>query len=401
MASFSSSPARGPSTTVATTTAPAVVAAPTICALHPDLQIPLAILNHPPSRRDGVPADVERAYRIFGCDLIAEMALRLRAPQVVAATAQTLLHRFYYRRSLLAFDVHIVALAALFLAGKVEEQPRRMRDILNVLYATKLRRQGKPRHALVLGGMLYAAWKAELIRTERIMLKELGFSMYNIMEHPHKFLLYYMKVLGLDGGSPVVHTAWALLNDSLRLDLCVRYHAQSIACAAIYTASRMERVALPKAVPWYAVFSTGKAEMEDISEEILALYDDEAGGIGGLQTAAPLRPHGWLPSLRSGSTATADDDTGEPAAIVHSAPAPASSNTFRTLVPAATVTSSSTSDAADAPASVLSVGVGGGASVAPAASAVEAAAAALSDTGDESSFTVAPAASATLTASES
>ena len=291
--------------------------------LHPDLQIPSAILAHPPSRKDGVDAPTERAYRIFGCELIAEMALRLHAPQVVAATAQTLLHRFYYRKSLGVYDVHLVALAALFLSGKVEEQPRRMRDILNVCYAAKLRRQGKPPRALVLGGALYAGWKAELIRTERIMLKELGFSMYNIMEHPHKFLLYYVRALGLGEGA-LAHMAWALLNDSLRLDLCVRYHAQSIACAAIYAAARIECIPLPKAVPWYTVFSTGRAEMEDIAEQILSLYDDEgdAGGerggatagsaAGGRPGALPLQPHRWLPSLRPGARATADDDDGEP-----------------------------------------------------------------------------------------
>jgi hypothetical protein len=30
---------------------------------------------------------------------------------------------------------------------------------------------------------------------ERFLLKELGFSFYNPIEHPHKYLLYYIKVL--------------------------------------------------------------------------------------------------------------------------------------------------------------------------------------------------------------
>jgi hypothetical protein len=36
---------------------------------------------------------------------------------------------------------------------------------------------------------------SELITMERFLLKELGFSFYNPIEHPHKYLLYYIKVL--------------------------------------------------------------------------------------------------------------------------------------------------------------------------------------------------------------
>ena len=40
----------------------------------------------------------------------------------------------------------------------------------------------------------YLEWKDAIIKTERHVLKELGFRLYNIMEHPHKFILYYVKV---------------------------------------------------------------------------------------------------------------------------------------------------------------------------------------------------------------
>jgi hypothetical protein len=47
---------------------------------------------------------------------------------------------------------------------------------------------------LELGGQRYTAWKNELITMERYLLKELGFSFYQNIEHPHKYLLYYIKV---------------------------------------------------------------------------------------------------------------------------------------------------------------------------------------------------------------
>ena len=121
-------------------------------AARPGLILPAEVISESPSRREGVADEVEISYRIAGCELIQEMGILLRLPQVVMATAQTLFHRFYYRKSLTQFDTHIVAIAALFLGAKVEEAPRRFRDVINVAYHCKLRRQGKPPKPILLGG---------------------------------------------------------------------------------------------------------------------------------------------------------------------------------------------------------------------------------------------------------
>lgn len=121
-------------------------------AARSGLILPPAVVAETPSRRDGVSEASELTYRIAGCELVQEMGILLRLPQVVMATAQTLFHRFYFRKSLLQFDVHVVALASLFLGAKVEEAPRRFRDVINVMYNCKLRRQGKPTRPIVLGG---------------------------------------------------------------------------------------------------------------------------------------------------------------------------------------------------------------------------------------------------------
>lgn len=269
----------------------------TVHIMEHSLLLPPEVLARTPSAADNVSSDDELSYRIFGCELIQEMGIMLRMPQVCMATAQTLLQRFYYRRSLTAFDAHHVAVAALFLAGKVEESTRRMRDILNVCYHCKLKRQSKKIRTIILGGDLYVNWKLALIRTERFILKDLGFCMYNIAEHPHKFILYYVKALG--GDAALAQRAWSYLNDSLRLDLCVRYRAEAIACSALYLAARDTGFALPKAVAWHAVFSSTLEEIESIAACILSLYN---------------RPKsGWLPSLRPNCKAEDDIDVGEEA----------------------------------------------------------------------------------------
>ena len=271
--------------------------------------LPRSVLDAPtPSALDGVSAALERAHRLFGCELAQELCVLLCMPQHCAATAQSLLQRFYFRRSLALFDAHCTAMACVFLAGKVEEHTRSMRDVLNVCYACKLRRQGRAPRPLQRGCELDKQWKANLIRTERFVLLSLGFQMYAVSnEHPHKasgrgappappplrpappppltppsrrpppraqFILYYVRALG--GGDALAQSAWSYLNDSLRLDLCCRHAAEVIACASLLLAARDTRFALPTGVPWTQVFSSELAEVEAVAARIDALYADEA-----------------------------------------------------------------------------------------------------------------------------
>ena len=78
-----------------------------------------------------------------------------------------------------------------------------------------LKRKNLKLKPLELGGQQYTLWKNELITMERYLLKELGFSMYNSMDHPHKYILYFIKLLG--GNNQLAQCSWNYLNDSLRL----------------------------------------------------------------------------------------------------------------------------------------------------------------------------------------
>ncbi|GLD94446.1 hypothetical protein PINS_up003057 [Pythium insidiosum] len=239
--------------------------------------LPTEILSLSPSKQDGIPADVERDHRFWGCELIEEAGVLLRLPQVVMVTAQTMLHRFFYRKSLREFDAFRVAFGCVFLAAKVEEQPKRMKDVLSVFYAIYRRRKwGKTalsQQLLDVDGDSYFLWRDWLVIVERQLLIDLGFSLYDIMEHPHKYILYYIKIL--DGSKALAQQAWGYLNDSLRIDLCVRHRAEAIACAAIFLASRTLQVKLPQSPPWYALFDVDHATLLAVAKAIWALYKRE------------------------------------------------------------------------------------------------------------------------------
>lgn len=126
-------------------------------------------LANSPSRKDGVSQEVERDQRIYGCEFIQEGCILLALPQAVTATGQVLLHRFYCKVSLKEHDIKVgqapgmiytrvnftntdilgclclqkAAMACTWLATKLEEAPRVIKQILSVFYRLDRRRQGK------------------------------------------------------------------------------------------------------------------------------------------------------------------------------------------------------------------------------------------------------------------
>ncbi|XP_055490194.1 cyclin-Q isoform X3 [Leucoraja erinacea] len=68
------------------------------------------------------------------CRFILESGVKLGLGSLPLASACTIYHRFVARTAPGAYDPYLVATAAIFLAGKVEEQHLRARDILNVCH---------------------------------------------------------------------------------------------------------------------------------------------------------------------------------------------------------------------------------------------------------------------------
>ncbi len=62
-----------------------------------------------------------------------------------------------------------------------------------------------------------------MIRAEREILKELGFILYT--EHPHKFILNYVKLLTVDESlmKKLAQHDWKFINDSQRTNVCIKF----------------------------------------------------------------------------------------------------------------------------------------------------------------------------------
>lgn len=227
-------------------------------------------IENTPSRLDGIDEKTETLTRAHGCELIQEAGILLRFTQVVMATGQVLLHRFYYRQSMKEHKVFNVAMGAIFLAAKVQEQPRNARSVLNVFYRMVLRRQSLPIRPLDIYSEEYALMKNQMIMTERYILKELGFVIH--VELPHKFLLNYTGSMLLDCDKELTQEAWNFLNDSLRTTACIIYPPEALACTAIFMAARYKQHPLPENPPWWELFDTSFEDIKAVATMILDLY---------------------------------------------------------------------------------------------------------------------------------
>ncbi|XP_053679844.1 cyclin-L2-like [Anopheles nili] len=231
--------------------------------------LPETKLDVTPSQNDGLDRETETDLRILGCELIQTAGILLKLPQVAMATGQVLFQRFFYSKSFVRHSMEATAMSCICLASKIEEAPRRIRDVINVLHHIKQVRSQKPMVPMILD-QHYINLKSQVIKAERRVLKELGFCVH--VKHPHKLIVMYLKYLELEKHQNMMQMAWNFMNDSFRTDVFVRYQPETIACACIYLTARKHNIPLPNSPPWFVIFRVSEDDMLDVCYRIMALY---------------------------------------------------------------------------------------------------------------------------------
>ncbi|GAB5365405.1 hypothetical protein AAMO2058_001054900 [Amorphochlora amoebiformis] len=187
-------------------------------------------LENSPSRQDGISFVRENEMRRKCVALMQEAGIRLQLPHQAICTAVHYYHRFFTLCSMANHSLLLTAQTCLFIASKVEETSRRVRDILNTTY-----RLQNPEKKPLQVTQEYWNMKEDVVLHEQICLRVLGYNLTS--RHPHHYVLHFLK--DLDGTEELGILAWSLLNDSLRTTLCLQYAPESIACASIYLAAEM------------------------------------------------------------------------------------------------------------------------------------------------------------------
>lgn len=272
-----------------------------------DLLAPLQTLRRTPSRRDGVSRGAEEQLRIFGAEIVQRAAVLLRLRQVTSVTACAIFQRFFFRRSFAEVDTHVAAAASLHLACKLEETPRRLRDVVVVFHRLQMRAlapeggavkkpfpAGSVAPSLEVTSREFQELKREVICMERLILRELGFAVGLLLEHPHKYVIQFVKSVVRSPDwlvAELAQSAWSYLNDSTRTVLSCEYQPHQIATAAIYLAARARKVKLPSSPPWWELFDCNIEDVQRIASEIMRLYARQPARdifVAGRQDAASL-----------------------------------------------------------------------------------------------------------------
>ncbi|XP_012542877.1 cyclin-L1 isoform X3 [Monomorium pharaonis] len=185
------------------------------------------------------------------------------------ATGQVIFQRFYYSKSLVRHNMETTAMGCICLASKIEEAPRRIRDVINVFNHIKQVSSQKAIQPVILD-QNYVAQKNQVIKSERRVLKELGFCVH--VKHPHKIIVMYLQVLGYEKNRTLMQQSWNYMNDSLRSDVFLRYQPETVACACIYLAARQLQLPLPTSPAWFSLFRVSESAIRDVCRRILRLY---------------------------------------------------------------------------------------------------------------------------------
>uniref|UniRef100_A0A8C9EGC7 Cyclin T2 n=1 Tax=Pavo cristatus TaxID=9049 RepID=A0A8C9EGC7_PAVCR len=195
-------------------------------------------LENTPSRRCGVEADKELSYRQQAANLIQDMGQRLNVSQLTINTAIVYMHRFYMHHSFTKFNRNIISPTALFLAAKVEEQPRKLEHVIKVVNACL--HPHEPQLDTKCDAYLQQA--QELVILETIMLQTLGFEI--TIEHPHTDVVKCTQLVR--ASKDLAQTSYFMATNSLHLTtFCLQYKPTVIACVCIHLACKWSNWEIP------------------------------------------------------------------------------------------------------------------------------------------------------------
>lgn len=262
----------------------------------------------------------ERLFRLYGTSIVYDVCRILHQLSSPFATACTIFHHYFHQ--VVVEDIWGTTMGCVLLACKIEEVALSLRSMITAFVHVYRRRlmlmtddevkicriMKNPNAAkfyehskltsksltekqailrdntppLSPFGALYQAWHKAAVTAENHILRQLGFMLFWIPQHhPHRFLLYFVRVLDFND-SKLMQTAWNYANDCSRLDMCLLYEPQVMACAAVHLACLREGVSMPSQEWWTTFCGTNCADaIAQVCNDLLGLEDhfkqDEMG----------------------------------------------------------------------------------------------------------------------------
>lgn len=212
-----------------------------------------------------------------------ECAIKLNMKPLTSAMAATLFHRFFKEVDETEYDPYMTASSCLYLAGKIKDDPVKIRDVINVSYNT-INRGSQP---LELGDE-YWSMRDTIVQAELFITRVLKFDLTTV--HPHKYMLHFMKSLqdwiGVKewNALPVAKTAASFLQDFHHSPKILEHKPDHIAICSLALALQAYGVQVPltdeveEVTSWYNIFCKDLTREKhwEIIEDIIEVYNAEA-----------------------------------------------------------------------------------------------------------------------------
>ncbi|KAM9820631.1 cyclin-T1-like [Neosynchiropus ocellatus] len=195
-------------------------------------------LENTPSRRCGIEADKELSYRQQAANLIQDIGQRLNVSQLIINTAIVYMHRFYMIHPIIKFHKNVISQTSLFLASKVEEQPRKLEHVIKIAYACL----NPQEPALDTKSTAFQQLSQEVVAVESIILQTLGFEI--TIDHPHTDVVRCSQLVR--ASKDLAQTSYFMATNSLHLTtFCLQYRPTVVACVCIHLACKWSNWEIP------------------------------------------------------------------------------------------------------------------------------------------------------------
>lgn len=249
-------------------------------------------LANTPSIQDGMSVVDERQLRAKGINFIVQCGVMLKLPQLTLSTAAIFFQRYLMRSSLkkprngMLKPVHHYSSAAtcLFLATKVEESCRKMKEMMVVFCRVA---QKNPNLIIDEQSKDFWRWRDWVLQEEDFLLEVLCFDL--TVESPHRQLYDMLKYHGLEHDKRLRNAAWGFVTDSNNTQLCLLFNSRTIAAASLFAACRYCDVEIPddsKGRPWWEASHVRLKDMRLALDYIVTQYDPSANKINGASVSS-------------------------------------------------------------------------------------------------------------------
>ena len=230
-----------------------------------------AELLRAPSILEGLTPEKERENRSKGVNFILQVGIMLKLPQITLATASVFLHRFYMRHPMQTYHYYSMAATCLFLAYKVEECVRKMKELVVACVRVA---QKDPQKLVDEQDKEYWRWRDNILQYEDLLLEAICFDLS--LEPPYKTLFDLLVQFKQEENKKLRNAAWAFVNDSCLTTLCLLFPSRTIAASALYAAAKHCDVAFPddaRGRPWWDVIAIDVGSIRRACNYMASIYE--------------------------------------------------------------------------------------------------------------------------------